>query len=166
MSVWTQPSPSDVDRAADRIAAGEPISEACKAEGFTLTRLRQCDRAAWAGLKQLWHDVQGTEDRHLARETFRQIAADEKLEPQHRTAAAVQLAKSSGYVTERSDVVVSGGMEVDISAGAERFLALADAAVRALTRPAENGASGRVDAGGAGVPRLPVAELDRPAEPT
>lgn len=126
MSVWTQPSPSDIERARDRIAAGEPISEACKAEGFTLTRLRQSDREQWAELKALWHDVQGTEDRHLARETFREIAADTKVEPQHRTSAAVQLGKASGYLTERTTVELTGDGGGPIEVEGRAVVGLAD----------------------------------------
>lgn len=115
MSVWSQPSPSDVDRAAERIANGERISEACQAEGFTLTQLRQCDRAAWLELKSLWHDVQGTVARTTAHDTFLEIATNSEAEDKDRIQAGVQLAKSSGYLTERVEVTGDGGGPVEVN---------------------------------------------------
>lgn len=108
MSVWTAPSPSDIDRAAQRIADGTEIAEACRQEGFTLTRLRQTDRQAWAELRQLWHDVQGVEDRTTARDTLREVATKTSAEDKDRVAAAVHLGKASGYLADTQRVELTG----------------------------------------------------------
>jgi hypothetical protein len=161
VSIWDQPSPSDVERASQRVIQGEPISDACKAEGFTLSRLRQCDRAAWAELRELAHDVQRVEDRHTARDTLRQIATSATVDAKDRNRAAELLGKSSGYLTDR--VEVAGELEVsnpDVSQSIDRFTA---AVVQQAARAAagtDAADPGRLDEG---EPRLRVAPLDRPS---
>jgi hypothetical protein len=130
-TIWDQPSPSDFKRWEDLIVKGADPSHAAKELGFGgSSTFKRVDPVKHAEVLEVYRERRDADDRKLARDVLREIAADEEAPPATRVQAAQHVGKAGGLFDDTQRVELTGKdggpIEVertDVEAEIERIMA-------------------------------------------